>query len=499
MIANRPVLGALALGVAFAMPAAATTITIVNNDGVGEGFNDLTLVTNTNAGCNIGETLGACRLRVFQTAADQWEVLLNSSVEIRVRSQMDPQTCSGTSAVLGSAGAISTAANFTGAPRANTSYNIAEANSLAGTDLDGVNDDINATFNISIDTGCLTNTTGWWYGIDPAVAIPTDRIGLLPVVFHELGHGLGFTSNTNTSTGAYFTSQPPVWSNYLYDTETAKLWKNMTNAERQASAINDPDLVWAGPRTNKQAAAYIQPGPALLFNSPVTLPTPNPVGSPVATAANGGFGAAIVAPGTTADFVPVNDGVLGAGTPAGTATDGCETPFVNAAAVAGKIAFVDRGFCTFAVKAKNAQLNGAIGVVIGNVAASTNPESTIGMSGADATVTIPAVQVPLTLANSVRTAMGAGTVNGTIGVAKLSLRQGCIRMYAPNPVQSGSSVSHFHTDAAPDLLMEPSIGKIFNKVDLTLPLLKDIDWSANYEDFLFIDNFDANACANVQP
>ncbi len=41
--------------------------------------------------------------------------------------------------------------------------------------------------------------------------------------------------------------------------------------------------------------------------------------------------------------------------------DGCETPFVNAAAVAGKIAFIDRGVCGFAVKAKNAQLNGAIG------------------------------------------------------------------------------------------------------------------------------------------
>jgi bacillolysin len=59
------------------------------------------------------------------------------------------------------------------------------------------------------------------------------------------------------------------------------------------------------------------------------------------------------------DVVVVNDG-------AGTATDGCETPFVNAAAIAGKIAFIDRGTCGFGVKAKNAELAGAVGVIIGN-------------------------------------------------------------------------------------------------------------------------------------
>ncbi len=79
--------------------------------------------------------------------------------------------------------------------------------------------------------------------------------------------------------------------------------------------------------------------------------------------------------------VVVNDGV-------GTATDGCETPFANAASVAGKIAFMDRGVCGFAVKAKNAQLNGAIGVIIGN-----NAAGAINMSGDDATITIPSLSV----------------------------------------------------------------------------------------------------------
>jgi hypothetical protein len=71
------------------------------------------------------------------------------------------------------------------------------------------------------------------------------------------------------------------------------------------------------------------------------------------------------------------------------ANDGCETPFVNAAAVAGKIAFMDRGTCGFAVKVKNAQLNGAIGAIIGNNAAGGAP----AMGGADATITIPSLSM----------------------------------------------------------------------------------------------------------
>jgi len=82
--------------------------------------------------------------------------------------------------------------------------------------------------------------------------------------------------------------------------------------------------------------------------------------------------------------VVVNDGdASGSGT-----TDACQSPFVNAAAVAGKIAFVDRGACGFAVKVKNAQLNGAIGVIVGN-----NASALGNMGGADATITIPSLMI----------------------------------------------------------------------------------------------------------
>lgn len=111
----------------------------------------------------------------------------------------------------------------------------------------------------------------------------------------------------------------------------------------------------------------------------VNLSAPSSIAG-VRAAGTAAFGPQTFAVATN-DVVVVNDGV-------GTANDGCETPFANAAAVAGKIAFVDRGTCGFAVKVKNAQLNGAIGVIVGN-----NQAGTINMSGTDATITIPSLSV----------------------------------------------------------------------------------------------------------
>jgi GH25 family lysozyme M1 (1,4-beta-N-acetylmuramidase) len=52
-----------------------------------------------------------------------------------------------------------------------------------------------------------------------------------------------------------------------------------------------------------------------------------------------------------------------------------------------------------------------------------------------------------------------------------------IEMYAPSSVESGSSVSHFSTDAAPNELMEPSYTDSLYTLGLSLYLLKDIGWS----------------------
>jgi hypothetical protein len=472
-------------GLAGTRAQASATFVISNANGAGVGFNDPS-APNAAAGCNVGETLGQCRLRVFTVAANQWGQLLDSTVTITVSGQMTPLTCSGTSAVLGSAGPTTIHSGFANAPRSGTFYVQAEANSWAGSDLSAAQPDINANFNVDIDNGtCLTGTPGWWYGTDPSVAVPSGRVPLLPVVFHELGHGLGFVSLYKDDGTPISTAAIPIWGYYLYDTSTSKLWKDMTNAERLASSTNDPDLVWTGPRTSKQSTKFLGKPAALIINSPAGIAgtTTN-----VQTAQ---FGPSVFQSSVTASVVLANDGT-------GTTSDACEA-LTNGAAVSGNIALVDRGTCNFTVKVKNAQNVGAVGVIVANNASTGLP----GMGGSDPTITIPSLGITQALGTSIKANL-AGGVNATIGVdasAGLSgTNSGCVRMFAPNPLQSGSSVSHFTSDAFPNLLMEPALNtSIFNKVDLTLPLFQDIDWNTQPEDILFIDGFDPSPCSFVQP
>ena len=90
--------------------------------------------------------------------------------------------------------------------------------------------------------------------------------------------------------------------------------------------------------------------------------------------------------------------------------DGCAT-FINPADVAGKIAFVDRGTCNFNVKVQNAQLAGAVGAIVANVAASTDPETAPAMGGtATIPVTIGSLSLGFSDGNLFRANFGSGIV-----------------------------------------------------------------------------------------
>ncbi|MCC6282716.1 MAG: T9SS-dependent M36 family metallopeptidase [Saprospiraceae bacterium] len=87
-------------------------------------------------------------------------------------------------------------------------------------------------------------------------------------------------------------------------------------------------------------------------------------------------------------------------------TDGCGQ-ILNAAAISGKIALIDRGSCSFAIKVKAAQDAGAIGVIVCNNEAG----APFSMSGNNPAITIPSSMISLTACQAIKAALANGPVN----------------------------------------------------------------------------------------
>jgi hypothetical protein len=460
----RRALPILVAALAVGASAPAATITIVNADSPGEGFNDTTAATPV--GGNTGTTVGQQRLIAFQRAADIWGAVLTTPVEIRIQSSFDELECSATSAVLGSAGPIQVFSDHANAPLTGTWYAVALANKQAGSDQappsQGGSDDIRARFNSRIGTsGCLASS-GWYYGLDGNSGSNTS---LVDVLLHEFGHGLGFLSLVNDNTGEVFFEQPDAWTYFLFDDATRRRWLDMSPTERRVSTTNFRRVTWLGPHVTAAAPAFLAAGsPTLRVNAPASLAGNLPVGTAI-------FGAALSTAGVTANVVLAQDpsDTIGPST-----SDGCAA-FTNAAAVAGRIALIDRGSCDFIIKVRNAQTAGAVGAIIAN----NQPTGVVDMSGTDNTVVIPAVSVSQVDGVTLR---GPG-ISATI-LLDATRRMGTgdggrVLVFTPSPVDPGSSVSHFDRSATPNLLMEPNINDDIDlELDLTLPLLEDIGWGA---------------------
>ena len=122
-----------------------------------------------------------------------------------------------------------------------------------------------------------------------------------------------------------------------------------------------------------------------------------------------------------------------------------------------------------------------------------------GMGGSDPAITIPSVRITLADGDAIKSNLAAG-VHVTLHVDPSQLagadHSGRALMNATNPVQPGSSISHWDPAASPNLLMEPNINAdLSHGVDLTLPLLKDIGWFADFD----LDGVedDRDNCRNV--
>lgn len=363
-----------------------------------KGFNDPS--ARAPIGGNPGTTLGQQRLIAFQFAADVWGAILPSAVTIRIQASFDPLTCSANSAVLGSAGTLFAVRDFTGAELAGTWYHVALGNKLAGIDLVDPGDDLRARFNSSIGTvpGCLPGTD-WYYGLDSNHGANFD---LVVVLLHEFARGLGFSQFASLTSGSLFLGLPDVYNTYLFDATQSLFWPALTNAQRVASAINSRKVSWEGVNTTAGVPVALAFGvPQLIVTAPAAVAGNYEVGA-------ASFGPPLSSPGVTGAVVQALDPADAAGP---STTDGC-SPLSNGAAVAGNIAIIDRGSCTFVVKVKNAQNAGVIAVIIADNAAGSPPA---GLGGADPTITIPSGRITQADANLIKAQLGAG-VTATLGV-----------------------------------------------------------------------------------
>ena len=440
-----------------ATQVSAADIFLINLDPPGTGLNDPTPATPV--GGNPGTTIGDQRINVYLFAAQLWGGTIESTVPVFVGATFQPLFCSPNSAVLGAAGATWIFANFPGAVAPNTWYHSALADALSGAQL--INDiDIISFFNSDIDDDptCLGGG-GWYYGLDNNQG--PGQVDFLTVVMHEIAHGLGFSNFTNETTGTLFAELPDVYTLFTQDVSTGLTWDVMTDAERQASAVNGPNVVWNGPSVTGMAPMVLGPRPSVKVLRPKSLK-----GSFEAQPAS--FGPPLMGGGGTTGLVVLADDGVGVG------SDACE-PILNN--LDGKIALVDRGACAFTTKVGNAQAAGAKGVMVAN----NQPSGPAPMGGTDPSITIPSVGITRDQGDTIKAELRPGVNVKLILDDNFSAgtTDGYVRLYAPNPVQQGSSISHWDTSATPNLLMEPFINSDLAPsfdLDLTPYLFEDIGW-----------------------
>lgn len=432
----------------FGSASRAADILAIPLDPAGQGYNDPTPVAPV-AG-NPGTTLGAQRLIVAQFAADLWGSVVQSNVPIFIGARFSHLGAN----VLGSAGATATFTNFAPGVVPNTWYSSALADSLAGKDLRPNFTDINSNFSSDFN---------FYYGLDGNT--PAGKVSFLDVVMHEYGHGLGFQNFEDEASGTFLDNTQDIYSVFTFDTTVGKHWTQMTKPQRRTSALNYGNVVFDGASATAGAALILDPRTTFRVSAPSSIAGDYTYGT-----------ASFGPPATPANF---NGGVVVGNDGVGSSTDGCE-PLTNFAAIAGNLAVLDRGTCTFVVKAKNAQNAGASGVIIVDNVVENPP---LGLGGVDPSITVPALSVTLAAGTAIK---GATGVRAGLQVDNAHLQgadnAGRPRLFMPDPVQPGSSGSHYDSAMAPNALMEPAINDSLNaalNLDITPNLLKDTGWVLN--------------------
>lgn len=448
--------------------AHAARFSLINADDPGIGYNDPTPATPV--GQNPGTTVGEQRRIAISFVAGIWGRALGGNDTIEVVASFAPQECDATNGVLASAGPWTINRDFDNARFANTWYAAALANRLAKVDLDSEEGtpfpEIGVFANGDLGKpGCLEGLS-WYYGLDDKA--PDGTIDYVKTILHEFGHGLGFLSLVDERDGTLLDGRPSIWEYYILDNKIGKRWVDMTNAQRQASALNNQFLAWSGFQTYIGAQntlddtnlldIYLFDGAGFdVFASGATIFGPQPGSRSTA-------------------------GLLGILEDTRAPAPACN-PLTAAqvSQVRGKVAVVDRGGCNSSVKAVNLQNAGANAIIFVDIGPIYAGRPLLGTPE-------PAVRIPsayVSKADGVRLRQGGNrfaTVSffdGRRPAGTDSFRRPLL--FAPTAVLFGSSISHFDISAAPNLLMEPfAVGDEATTLkpprDLTLTLLKDIGW-----------------------
>jgi hypothetical protein len=247
---------------------------------------------------------------------------------------------------------------------------------------------------------------------------------------------------------------------HMLDASARKHWSAMTDAQRVASARNVRNVVWDGSALAAAAAVFLTKGTPSLTVSPA-IP---------------GFGGAVSEGnfGFLSTKTPVN-GLLavGIGSPQCDDVPG---------SFAGSVALVTGGgACNPLDFAQLLARAGAVGLLLPTTGASNPPGSltvpnedltginvrlpVLGISASDASLLEASSGVSLTLTSD-------GTrLDGADG-------SGHVYLYASDPIEGGSTGSHWDPLVRPDLLMEPVASpNPIHDVTVELALFRDIGWA----------------------
>ena len=131
-------------------------------------------------------------------------------------------------------------ANFTNAPYSDTYYNMSLGDSLAGSDLYPSYPDIFITFNGQFN---------WYYGTDGNT--PSNKMDLLTVVLHEIGHGLNLSGGINYS-GGYggYNTYPNIYDRFITDNSGKAILSNPNWSIALGNALTSNNLYFNGAKAN---------------------------------------------------------------------------------------------------------------------------------------------------------------------------------------------------------------------------------------------------------